>query len=136
MSVWRAAACSMIAGLLWCGAGSAALAVDLDGAWADNPSACAKIFTKRGKVVAFAEDADLHGSGLIFEGNRIKGKMASCSIKSQKQDGDVRHLLMTCSTDVALETVQLSLKIDGENAITRIFPGMPELQMSYARCPL
>jgi len=34
---------------------------------------------------------------------------------------------------MAIETEQLSLKIDG--GITRIFPGMPELQMPYARCP-
>jgi hypothetical protein len=32
---------------------------------------------------------------------------------------------------MAIKTVQLSLKIDGENAITRVFPGMPELQMPY-----
>jgi hypothetical protein len=36
---------------------------------------------------------------------------------------------------MAIETEQLSLKIDGGNAITWIFPGMPELQMPYARCP-
>jgi len=109
-------------------------AADLTGAWADNTSECGKIFVKNGASISFAKDADLYGSGLVFEKNRIIGKIASCSIKSQKQDGDVMHIIGACSTDVALQTVQLSLKMDGDNTIVRIFPGVPELQMRYSRC--
>jgi hypothetical protein len=109
-------------------------AADLTGAWADNTSECGKIFVKKGASISFASDADLYGSGLVFEKNRILGKIASCNIKSQKQDGDVLHIIGICSTDVALQTVQLSLKMDGDNTIVRIFPGLPELQMRYSRC--
>jgi hypothetical protein len=111
-------------------------AADLNGAWADNTSQCGKIFVKKGASISFAKDADLYGSGLVFEKNKIRGKIASCNIKSQKQDGDVLHIIGICSTDVALQTVQLSLKMDGDNAIVRIFPGLPELQMRYSRCAL
>jgi uncharacterized cupredoxin-like copper-binding protein len=111
-------------------------AVDLTGAWANDASVCNKVFVKRGKAIAFAKDADSYGSGLIFEGNRIRGKIATCNVKSRKDDGDMLHLIGVCSTDVALQIVQLSMKIENENTVTRLFPGMPELRMPYSRCSL
>jgi hypothetical protein len=65
----------------------------------------------------------------------LRGKIATCVIKTEKEDGDVVHLLITCSTDVALATVQFSLRIDNENQVTRLFPGMPGLKTEYYRCP-
>ena len=78
--------------------------------------------------------ADVYGSGFIYEKNRLRGKIATCAIVAQKEDGDILHLISTCSTDVALETVQLSLRIDNANQITRFFPGVPELKTEYYRC--
>lgn len=113
---------------------SAAQSRDLTGAWVTNAGACKKIFTGGGAKLTFARDADVYGSGFIYEKNRLRGKIATCQIKTQKEDGDVLHLIANCSTDVALATVQFSLKIDNENQITRLFPGMPELKTEYFRC--
>src|SRR5262245_17612054 len=121
---------------LLCLTGAAARAADLTGAWADNTAVCDKVFVKKGNTISFAEDADMHCSGFIIENGRVRGKMATCTIKSRKQDGDVVHVIAACSTDVALQTVQFSFKTDGENEITRMFPGVPELQMQYSRCRL
>ena len=44
------------------------------------------------------------------------------------------HLITSCSTDVALATVQFSFKIDDDNKITRFFPAIPELSTQYYRC--
>ena len=126
----------LFTGLLVCQTGISVQAADLTGVWADNASACGKVFVKKGNTISFARDADMHGSGLIFEKNRVRGKIATCSIKSQKQDGNMIHMITVCSTDVALQNVQFSVKVDGDNAITRIFPGIPELQMNYTRCSL
>ena len=114
--------------------GAAAEARDLMGAWATDASVCKKIFTGTGNKLSFTKDADVYGSGFIYHANRLKGKIATCAIKTQKQDADVLHLITICSTDVALETVQFSLKIDDDNKITRFFPGMPELSIQYYRC--
>ena len=97
-------------------------------------AACRKIFTGSGSKFAFAKDADVYGSGFVYEKNKLRGKIATCQIKAQKEDGDMAHLIANCSTDVALATVQFSLKIDNENQITRLFPGMPELKTEYFRC--
>lgn len=77
---------------------------------------------------------NLYGSGFVYEKNRLRGKIATCVVKTQKEDGDVVHLIASCSTDVALATVQFSLRIDNQNQITRLFPGMPELKTEYFRC--
>jgi hypothetical protein len=113
---------------------AAAEARDLTGAWVSDAAACKKIFTGSGSKLSFAEDADVYGSGFIYEGNTLKGKNATCVIKIQKEDADVLHLIATCATDVALETVQFSLRINNDNQITRFFPGVPELKTDYYRC--
>jgi hypothetical protein len=111
-------------------------AADLNGAWANDVSICNKIFEKKDGTISMTRDSDMHGSGFIIDGNQIRGKVATCTIKSRKEDGSLLQLVATCSTDVALSTVQFSLKIDSENQMTRVFPGIPEMQMPYVRCPL
>ena len=112
----------------------AARATDLNGAWASEEAVCDKIFQKTKNVISIRRASDFHGSGFIIDNNQIRGKMAKCSIKSRKEEGDLVHLIAVCSTDIALSTVQFSLKVDGDNRLTRIFPGMPEMSMSYVRC--
>jgi hypothetical protein len=62
--------------------------------------------------------------------------MATCTVKLRKEDGAVTHFVADCSTDIALQTVQFSLKVDDENTITRLYPGVPELATKYYRCSL
>jgi hypothetical protein len=112
----------------------AAEARDLRGAWVTDKSTCKKVFTGEGTKLRIAKDADFNGSGFIYENNRLKGKNASCVIKTQKQDGDVLHLVTLCANDVTMGTVQFSLKIHDDNQITRFFPGIPELDKEYYRC--
>ena len=114
----------------------AAHAADLKGAWASDASACNKMFTNKDGKIAIVADSDLYGSGFIVEQNRVRGKIAICNIIARKEDGAVTHLVANCSTDIAVETVQLSFKIEDQNKITRFYPGVPELAVQYFRCPL
>ena len=116
--------------------GTAARAVDLNGAWASDASVCDKIFQTKNKVTSIRRDSDLYGSGFIIDGNQIRGKVVKCTIKSRKEDGQVTHLISACSSDIALSTVQFSLRADSDNQVTRIFPGLPEMSVSYVRCRL
>jgi hypothetical protein len=125
---------SVIVGWIICGL--TAHAADLTGAWATDASACKKVFVKVNGSISIAKDADLHGSGFIIEQNRIKGKIATCNFIARKEEGAITHLVAKCSTDIALETVQFDLKIEDENKLTRLYPGLPELSVHYFRCPL
>ena len=49
--------------------GAAAHSIELNGAWADDPSICGKIFVKRNAKLAMTTDADNYRSGFIFDGN-------------------------------------------------------------------
>jgi len=109
-------------------------AIELDGAWANDLSACTKVFVKQGNRISLSKDSDMYGSGFVIEADRIRGKIATCTIKSRKADGAVLHMVATCSDDVALQSVQFSIKSEGENTITRIFHGLPELDTRYHRC--
>lgn len=111
-------------------------AADLTGVWVTDASACGKVFVKNGTNISFVGDSDIYGGGFIIEGNRIRGKLQTCNIKLRKEDGPVTHIIAVCSTDVALSTLQVSVKIENENKITRLFPGVPELATSYFRCSL
>ena len=61
----------------------------------------------------------MYGSGCIYEKSRLRGKIATCVVKTQKEDGDALHLITSCSTNVTRATVHFSLK---DNALVRIGP--------------
>jgi len=112
-----------------------ARALELNGMWASDSALCEKIFTKKGKQVAFAPLSDLYGSGFIIDGNRIRGKIARCTIKSRKQDGDTLLLTATCSTTIAAQELEFSLKTVDDNTVSRLFPGSSAMQVNFHRCP-
>ena len=121
------------AGVLWFAA--QVEAIELNGVWSSDPALCDKIFVKKGKQVAFSPLSDLYGSGFIIDGNRIRGKIARCTIKSRKQDGDTLHLAATCSTTIEAQELEFSLKTVDDNSVSRLFPGSSAMQVNFHRCP-
>jgi hypothetical protein len=128
--VW---ALTLPAGVLCCAA--PAQAIELNVHWSSDPALCDKIFIKKGKQVAFSPLSDLYGSGFIIDGNRIRGKIARCTIKSRKQDGDTLLLAATCSTTIAAQELEFSLKTIDDNTVARLFPGSSAMQVNFHRCP-
>jgi hypothetical protein len=116
--------------------GTSARAFDLTGVWSSNAAECDSVFVKRGRTISFRKESDLHGSGFIVQSGRIRGKLASCRIKSRKQDGDMIYMVAGCATDIMLSDVEFALKIVDDNKIIRLFPGLPEMEYSYERCPI
>jgi hypothetical protein len=114
---------------------TAAQAFDLTGLWASDTEACPKIFATKGGKSSFKKDSDLFGSGLIIEGKRIRGRMATCNIRSTKEAGDTIHMMTACATDIMLQNVQFSVKIVDDNRFRRIFPGVDGMELDYVRCP-
>jgi hypothetical protein len=115
---------------------SPAHAFDLNGAWASDANLCSKIFENNGKEISFHRDSELHGSGFIIDGKTIRGKAAKCAIKTRKDAGDIINLIASCATDIMLSNMQFSLRVVNEDKISRIFPGMEGMELSYDRCPL
>jgi len=113
----------------------AAHAVDLTGVWATDTAACSKVFVKKGNRTAFRQDSDMYGSGFIMEGPRIRGRTATCTVTKTKEDDGVVHMIAACATDIMLSNVQLSVKVLDDNKITRIFPGIEGMELTYYRCP-
>ena len=120
---------------LWLVSGSAANAVDLSGAWASAPGACAQIFQKKGASLALTSRANVSGAGFVIDGNNIRGKVANCKIKTRKEEGDLVRLIANCASDTMLSDVELTLKVIDNNKIARVFAGMPEMETPYYRCP-
>ena len=119
----------------WITVATAAQAFDLSGQWATDSEACGKIFAKSGNKVSFRKDSDMFGGGFIVEGKRIRGRMATCNITATKEEGAVIHLMTSCATDIMLSNVQFSVKVVDDNRISRIFPGMEGMDLTYNRCP-
>ena len=113
-----------------------ARADDIDGVWISSAEQCRKVFEKRGNRVSFLKGSDLYGNGFIIEGNQIRGRIATCTIKLRKQQGPVVNLVAVCSTDIAIDTAHFVLRMDGPDKIIREFSGLPELVMFYERCSL
>ena len=113
-------------------------AVDLSGAWATNADECGNVFVRRGraKQIEFTALSDQHGGGFIVEADRLRGRFARCKIKTRKEDGDAVNIIAGCATDIMLSNVQFSLKVLEPNKISRIFPGIADMAISYYRCPI
>jgi hypothetical protein len=110
-------------------------AIDLNGSWSSDPALCGKLFMKKGKQVVFSPLSDLYGSGFIIDGNSIRGKVARCTIKSRKQDGDTVLLSATCSTIIAPQDLEFSLKTVDDNTVARLLPGSSAMRVDFHRCP-
>jgi hypothetical protein len=112
-------------------------AFEFDGAWATDAAKCAKVFVKKSNRISMTRHADLFGGGFIVEGDRIRGPSATCKINNRKEDGDMLHLIASCSTEVSiLSPMQLDIKIEGTNSIVRFFSNFSEIAIPYTRCTL
>jgi hypothetical protein len=114
---------------------SYAQAIDLSGNWASEVEACDKLFVGKGKTTSFRKNSDLHGSGFIIQGGRIKGRMAGCKITKTQVTEPVVHMVASCATDIMFSHVQFSVRVLNDNKINRIFPGFDEMEMTFYRCP-
>ena len=108
---------------------------NLDGTWANDVQVCSQLFEKKNNRISMTENADFYGSGFIVEGNEVRGKLERCHITSQKQEGDKTYLQAQCATDIATGPSQLALRLDSNDKLTRFFPDMPGMDLSYFRCP-
>jgi hypothetical protein len=113
-------------------------AIDLSGAWATNADQCRRVFIRKGRAnhIGFTALSEQHGGGFIVEADRLRGKFASCKIKTRKEDGQTVNIIAGCATDIMLSNVQFSLKVLEPNKILRMFPGMPDIEINYDRCPI
>jgi len=112
-----------------------AVAADLTGVWITDLEACNKVFTGTGTKAAFRRDSDMFGSGFIIDGKRIRGRTASCTIdKMQEEKDGITHMLASCATEIMLQNVQFSVKLE-DDKLTRIFPGIDGMNLTYYRCP-
>ncbi|WP_424630223.1 hypothetical protein [Bradyrhizobium sp. SYSU BS000235] len=111
-----------------------ASAYDLNGVWASDADRCDKIFKKSGKRVSFAQMADLYGSGFIVDSSSLRGKAARCIVKSRRETQDALHILASCSSDIMLSNVQFSVRFKDDNSLTRFFPDIPGMELTYYRC--
>ena len=113
-----------------------ARAFDLTGAWASGADQCGKVFKKNKNQITFLQDSDIYAAGFIADANQLRGRTARCTIKSRKQMGDTLNLLTACATDIMLQSVQFSVKFLDDNRISRLFPGMEGMEITYYRCAL
>ena len=112
-----------------------AFAFDLSGPWAVDASSCQSVFgTTKNGALFIKSDSDSYGGGFIVQGKKIVGKIAKCSILRETQEKDVVRVVAACSTDVALANVQFAFRIHDNNKITRLYPGMEDLNVDYERC--
>jgi hypothetical protein len=112
-------------------------AANIEGAWVSKSAVCSNIFSKsKNGAILFKENSDAFGSGFIINNGSIRGKVLSCKIIRRNHEKDLIHLLASCSSDVMLDTIQFSLRMIGDDRLVRIFPGIPELEYTYERCPI
>ena len=136
MTMTRFSALSLFVSLCCTSLAPLAEGADLTGVWASDTAVCSKAFVKSGNRVSFAKGAELAGGGFIIEGREIRGPTAVCRIKMTREEGAMTHMIAACATDIMLSDIQFSIRVIDVNRIVRIFPNMPEIELSYSRCSM
>ncbi|MBR0693331.1 hypothetical protein JQ553_08890 [Bradyrhizobium lablabi] len=115
-----------------------AQAFDLTGAWATSADQCGKVFAHKGRAnqVTFRNFSGVYGGGFIAEANRLRGKFENCAIKSRKDDGQTINIVVACASGIMLSNVQFFIKTVDDNTITRQFPGIEGMEVTYHRCKI
>ena len=113
-------------------------AFDLAGAWATNANECQRVFIRKGRTnqIGFTAFSEQYGGGFIVEADRLRGKFATCRIKTRKEDGEKINIIAACATDIMLSNVQFSLKVVEPNKIARVFPEIMDMEIDYYRCAI
>jgi hypothetical protein len=115
-----------------------ASAFDLTGAWATSVDQCGKVFARKGRAnqIIFTNFSGVYGGGFIAEPNRLRGKFENCSIKSRKDDGQTVNIVVGCASGIMLSNVQFFLKVIDDDSVTRLFPGIEGMEVTYHRCKI
>lgn len=113
-------------------------AFELAGAWATSGHQCGKVFARKGRAnkIHFSSFSGVYGGGFIAEANRLRGKFENCSIKSRKESGQTINLVVACASGIMLSNVQFFLKVIDDNSISREFPGIEGMEVTYHRCQI
>ena len=113
-------------------------AFELTGAWATSAEQCGKVFARKGRAreINFTNFSGVYGGGFIAEANRLRGKFENCSVKSRKESGQTINLVVACASGIMLSNVQFFLKVLDDNTISREFPGMEGMEVTYHRCQI
>ena len=113
-------------------------AFELAGAWATSEEQCGKVFARKGRAnqVNFTNFSGVYGGGFIAEPNRLRGKFENCSIKSRKESAQAINLVVGCASGIMLSNVQFFLKVLDDNTVSREFPGIDGMEVTYHRCQI
>jgi hypothetical protein len=111
-------------------------AEDLNGAWTNDATACAQVFTKKNNELAFRQDADFNAGGLIVRGRKITGTFQKCTVKSVHDEGSSLQVIAACSDGVAVSDVPFDVKVTGKDRITLSSKAPVPIEMLYVRCPM
>ena len=113
-------------------------AFELAGAWATSAEQCGKVFARKGRAnqISFSNFSGVYGGGFIAEANRLRGKFESCSVKSRKESGQIINLVVACASGIMLSNVQFFLKVIDNDTVSREFPGMDGMEVTYHRCQI
>jgi hypothetical protein len=113
-------------------------AFELSGAWATSANQCGKVFTRKGRAnqVSFTNFSGVYGGGFIAEPDRLRGKFENCKVKSRKDDGQNINIVVGCANGIMLSNVQFFLKVVDDDSVTRLFPGIEGMEVTYHRCKI
>ena len=113
-------------------------AFELTGAWATSADQCSKVFVRKGRAnqLNFTNFPGVYGGGFMVEADRLRGKFANCSIKTRKESGQTINLIVACASNIMLSNIQFFLKVLDDDAISREFPGMEGMEVTYHRCQI
>lgn len=126
---------SSLAVILSAGSASAASTeADLQGAWLEQGADCHATYTLSGGKAAFRKNANAFTPGFIISGSQLTTPLASCSVKTDKREGD-RHLLtLSCTNAISTEGVTAIFSMGADGDLRRYLDASDTVGSRYRKC--
>ena len=115
-----------------------ASAFDLTGASAPYVEQCGKVFAQKDERTRSLSQISpgSMAAGLSLSPTACRGKFENCSIKSRKDDGQNVNIVVSCASGIMVSNVQFFLKVIDDDSVTRLFPGIEGMEVTYHRCKI
>ena len=108
----------------------------LVGAWTTSQADCAKLFVRRGRVLAFRLPIDRFAQAAIIEPQSIRAPASTCRVHGVSHANDVIKITAECNDTISYTTQTVQITVKSGSEIVYSPTGDPALDTTMVKCAM
>ncbi len=108
----------------------------LVGAWTASQADCAKLFVRRGRMLAYRLPIDRFAQAAIIEPQSIRAPASTCRVHSVSHANDAIKISAECNDSISYTTENVQITVKSGSEIVYSPTGDHALDTTLVKCPL